>query len=78
MKQNFIIIRTTFKGFDDNQIMLQGFWTFECLLPATMYCRIALILKCGRIPGFVSRKINNVAGLAQSELENVTIGIAIN
>ena len=30
------------------------------------------------IPGLVSVKINNVAGLAQSELKDVATGIAIN
>ena len=43
--------------------------TFECLLPANTYCCIALIITCGRIPGFVSGNIKNVAGLAQSELK---------
>ena len=43
--------------------------TFECLIPANTYSHIALILRCGRIPGFVSGKINMVVGLAQSELK---------
>ena len=33
---------------------------------------------CGRIPEFVFGKIKNVAGLAQSELKDVAIGIVIN
>ena len=48
------------------------------MVPATTYSRIALILRCGRTPGFVSGKFNNVACLAQSELKDVVLVIAIN
>ena len=44
--------------------------TYECLLPANTYCRIALILRCDRIPGFVSSNINNIVSL---DIDNIAI-----
>ena len=65
MEHYFIIIRVTFKGFNDYQIIVSGS-IFECLLPATTFFHIARILRCGNTPGFASGKIDNVAGLLQS------------
>lgn len=63
---HFIIIRATFQGFGDNQ-MLQGS-TIEYLLPATKYCSTAVCRRCDRTPGFVSGSLDagkgyNVTGL---------------